>query len=1161
MNTKDRDQSERGRRLDEVVTAYLQEVERGGAPDPAEWLARYPDLADELAAFFAAQQQVDQLAAPLRVVPAGAPTVGLTDRTAEPEPGARLHYFGDYELLEEVGRGGMGVVYKARQVSLKRVVALKMILTGQLANDDDVKRFRAEAESAARLQHDGIVPVFEVGQYEGHHYFTMAFIEGESLAHSLTGGLLPPRPAAELTRKIAKAVAYAHTEGVIHRDLKPANILMDKSAEPRLTDFGLAKRVHGAPGAFATGGLTATGQILGTPSYMAPEQASGKKGAVGPPADVYSLGAILYCLLTGRPPFQADNPFDTLLQVVNQDPVPPRQLNAKVPRDLETICLTCLRKEPGKRYRAAGDLVEDLERFLNGQPIQARPTGIGERTWKWAKRRPAAAALIVVSLLAACAPLTVGLILGEQARKLKHSAREANERALAFLQEADRAKKQAGKDAEAARLANQQAQLDRAAAKEQKDRADVNYRRFGKDLYIGDIRLAQQAWEDSRIARVLELLDGQRPERTAGDDLRGFEWHYLKRLCHTELLTVSTAGGVCVAFSPDGTRIASGGYNRVLKIWDAATGKEIHNLQGHSGSATAVWSVVFSPDSKRLASATGEFGSPGVGEIKIWNADTGKEIRHLKGHGASVTGLAFTPDGARLASSGADKKVVVWDLSTGQEVFTLTATNRPNERPNGVAFSPDGTRLAIVHEYSEASGNSAGEVQVLDVATRKELLNLKGHLGRLFSVAYNPAGTRLATTGDSGIKVWDAATGREIHHLPANAARFQNRDIKFSHDGKRLISGYGSAVKVWDATTGREMLSLKGHTGYVLSVAFSPDGKRLASGDNWHVKVWDAAAGQEPVTVPGEQGWWFGTPAFSPDGKRLAVGLGNGPVRICDAVTGRTLLTFKGHTGWVVGVAFSADGKRLASASHDRTVRIWDAATGAAIHTLKGFTNKVNAVAFSPDGKYLATADGDNEQTTVGRVELWDVRSGREIRSLTVPTVDKNRPFVTSVAFSPDGKRLAAGLTQHQRPRNTPQGWEFYSGAVLIWDTATWKELLFLPDNHHVNGVAFSPDGKRIASACLVGTLKVWDAGTGQELFTCKGHTADANGVSFSPDGKRIASASRDGTVRIWDATTGQEALTLPGQIQAVAFSQDGKRLAATGVALTIWDATPGRSP
>lgn len=299
-----------------------------------------------------------------------------------PSIGTKVKYFGDYELLDEIARGGMGVVYKARQVRLNRTVALKMILAGQFAGEADVQRFQTEAEAAAQLDHPGIVPIFEVGEYEGHHFFSMGLVEGNSLSARISDGPLPPKEAAALVRKIAEAMQYAHDKGVIHRDLKPANVLIDKDGQPRVTDFGLAKKLE------SDSQLTGTGQILGTPSYMPPEQAAGRTEQVDERADVYALGAILYCLLTGRPPFQAASPMDTLLQVLDREPVPPRTLNAAIPRDMETICLKCLRKEPSRRYQTASDLNADIQRQINGQPIKARPVSPGEKVWLWCRRNP-----------------------------------------------------------------------------------------------------------------------------------------------------------------------------------------------------------------------------------------------------------------------------------------------------------------------------------------------------------------------------------------------------------------------------------------------------------------------------------------------------------------------------------------------------------------------------------------------------------------------------------------------------------------------------------------------------------------------------------------------------------------------------------------------------
>ena len=304
------------------------------------------------------------------VPPRGEPTVDLgsstTPSAALTQP-SHIHYFGDYEIIRELARGGMGVVFEARQVSLNRKVALKMILAGQLAEETDVKRFHTEAEAAANLDHPGIVPIFEVGQHESQHYFSMGFVDGPSLAGRLAEGPLPPRHAAELIRRVSDAIEYAHQRGVIHRDLKPANILLDAQGNPRVTDFGLAKKVQ------SDSGLTGSGQIMGTPSYMPPEQAGGKRGEVGPAADVYALGATLYALLIGRPPFQAATAMDTVIQVLSEEAVPPRRLNAAIPLDLETICLKCLEKEPARRYVSAAALAAELGRFLRGEPILARP--------------------------------------------------------------------------------------------------------------------------------------------------------------------------------------------------------------------------------------------------------------------------------------------------------------------------------------------------------------------------------------------------------------------------------------------------------------------------------------------------------------------------------------------------------------------------------------------------------------------------------------------------------------------------------------------------------------------------------------------------------------------------------------------------------------------
>jgi tRNA A-37 threonylcarbamoyl transferase component Bud32 len=405
--------------LDAVIAEYLQQVEAGVVPDRAALLARHLDLADGLRAFFADYDRLDRQAGELRLSQGPHPADG-------PEP-PRVRYFGDYELLEEIARGGMGIVYKARQTSLNRIVALKMILHGKLATPLDVARFRIEAEAAANLDHPNIVPIYEVGEHDGQQYYTMRFIEGRSLARQPPGNL---REAGRLLATVSRAVHFAHQRGILHRDLKPANILLDAEGQPHLTDFGLAKRVQ------QDASLSPSGAIVGTPSYMAPEQAAPRSGSSGSGglttrADVYSLGAILYELLTGRPPFRADTPLDTLLQVLEKEPVRPRSLNPQVDLDLETMCLTCLQKEPRKRYGSAEALAEDLERWLRGEPILARPVGTLGRFTRWCRRNPVVAGLtgaVAAALLGGIVVSTYFAIEANRQREHAEAARDDLER-------------------------------------------------------------------------------------------------------------------------------------------------------------------------------------------------------------------------------------------------------------------------------------------------------------------------------------------------------------------------------------------------------------------------------------------------------------------------------------------------------------------------------------------------------------------------------------------------------------------------------------------------------------------------------------------------------------------------------------------------------------
>jgi WD40 repeat protein/serine/threonine protein kinase len=1019
-----------------------------------------------------------------------------------------------YEILEELGRGGMGVVYEARQHRPDRRVALKILLPELRGLPEKMARFRTEANAVARLHHPNIVQIFEVGEVHGLPFLSLELVEGGSLADKLGKPWLALE-AVGLVEQLARALQYAHERGIVHRDLKPANILLGKSETrnpksakgplksasdlgfrnsdfvPKVTDFGLAKLMDEENGNNAW--KTQVGVVLGTPPYMAPEQAAGRTQEIGPATDVHALGMILYEMLTGRPPFRAASMLETLEQVKTKTPTPPTQLLPKKDAKLDAICLRCLEKDPKRRFSSAAALAEDLSRYRSSFISASRRTHV---------KRPTVVALQTILAIIS----TLGSVLTVwQVFQAEHGKRAGETRL---------APKDDQLVVDHSQLTSRYGERDTAVSTDRSPLtshpSSISWLALNRgfrcleegNIAQGMLCLARSIQQASPEDRPLQHL--ARANLVAWQtQLNALHWAF-HHGGPVEIVGIGADGKT--AFTLCHVRSSPSDQHAELHLRDCETGKQIGEPILPKGPIAC---ATLSPDGRAVI-----FAGPD-GLAQLWDVKAGRPIGPPLHHEGAVTCVAFSPKEQKVLTTSADGAARLWDAQTGRLIGS--PLQHLGEVTTG-AFSPDGALIV--------TASLDGNVRIWDASTFQSKGFFMKHDGPVRALAFSPNGRILLTGSDdrSG-RLWDTATGRMIGKPFVHADRVVA--VAFSPDGMSLATGSADrTARLRETATGKPIGSAMQHSSAVKSVQFSSDGHLLlATCADFSAQLWDTGTTQ-PLGRPLSEPEKVTTAVLSPDGRRILTGSQEGTCKLWDIARGLLLNGALQHRARVSAAQFSPDGRTLLTASWDWTARLWDARTGQPIGQPLQHNSTVQAAAFSPDGRRVITGAGALDRSA----RIWDVRTGE----LACPPL-LHPCGVVAVAFSPNGNFAVTVGTDH---------------GVRLWNGNNGQPLRPpLLHQGEVQALAVSPDGKMILTGCSDGAARLWDAETGALKSEPIRHPASVQAVAFSPNGRQFVTGCQDGKARLWNAATAASVaeLTHGDKVNIVAFSADGRWILTAG--------------